>query len=167
MNFKRTMNNEELTSKIVHLMQTDNSSDAPADSVKWAKNLFRARAARPEKSLVQKVLAVLQMDLSPGQTAFGERSASASAVRQMLFSAGDDKIDLRITKNKRGFTVAGQILGGDFDGAEISFFNENRTFTTKSNKLSEFKFENIAKGKYNFSLTSKIKEIVIENIEIG
>lgn len=166
MNFAGKMNNEDLLNKIVHLMQTDNSADAPTDSIQWSKNLFLSRAAAPKKSLVQKVLAVLQMDLSPDKAAFGERSASASAVRQMLFGAGDYQIDLRIAKVNKGFTVTGQILGADSADAEIKLFNDGKSFTAKINELSEFKFENISKDKYTLSLTFKDKEIVIESIEI-
>src|SRR5688572_15253748 len=78
MNFTGTMNNEDLLNKIVTLMQTDDSADAPADALLWSKNLFRSRrAAEPQRSVVRRVLAVLQMDLSPGKTVFGERSASS------------------------------------------------------------------------------------------
>lgn len=166
MNFAGKMNNEDLLNKIVRLMQTDNSADAPSDSIKWTKNLFLSRAAAPKKSLVQKVLAVLQMDLSPDKAAFGERSASASAVRQMLFGAGDYQIDLRIAKTNKGFTVTGQILGADSAEAEIKLFNDRKNFTAKINELSEFKFDNISKDKYTLSLTFKDKEIIIESIEI-
>ena len=159
-------NNEDLLNKIVHLMQTDNSADAPKDSVAWSKNLFLSRAAVPQKSLVQKVLARLQMDLSPNKAAFGERSASVSDVRQMLFGAGDHQIDLRIAKVNKGFTVTGQILGEDFAGAEIALFGGGKNLSAKTNELGEFRFENISKDKYTLSLTFKDKEIVIEDIEI-
>jgi hypothetical protein len=159
-------NNEDLLNKIVHLMQTDNSADAPKDSIAWTKNLFLARAAEPKKSLVQKVLARLQMDLAPDKAAFGERSASASNVRQMLFGAGDYQIDLRIAKANKGFTVTGQILGEDFAGADIALFNDGKNLSVKTNELGEFRFENISKDKYTLSLTFKDKEIIIENIEI-
>ncbi len=167
MNLTGTMNNknEDLLNKIVYLMQTDKSADAPADSLQWTKNLFRTRAIEPKKSLVQKVLAVLQMDLSPNKAVFGERSASA--VRQMLFSAGDNSVDLRITKANKGFTITGQILGADFAGAEIKLTSSNKSFTSQTNELSEFKLENISKDKYTLSLNIQHREIFIENIEIG
>ena len=169
MNFTGTMNNEheDLLNKIVYLMQTDKSADAPADSIKWTKNLFRTRAIEPKKSLVQKVLAVLQMDLAPNKAVFGERSASASAARQMLFSAGDISIDLRITKANTGFTIAGQILGTGFNGAEIKLTSSTKSFNTQTNELSEFRLENISKGKYTFLLNQHNQEIIIENIEIS
>ena len=117
MNFTRTMNNknEDLINKIVNLMQADDSADAPADAVEWSNSLFRARrAAEPKKSMMQKIMAVLQMDLSLEKTVSGERSASDSAARQMLFAAGDNGLDLRITKINKGFKLTGQILGEGF-----------------------------------------------------
>lgn len=149
-------------------MQTDDSTDAPADAVQWSKNLFRTRAADRPKSLVRKVLAVLQMDLAPDKAVFGERSASAaSRARQMLFGAGDNQIDLRIARVTKGFKVTGQILGEGFAGAEVNLFNESKNFTVKSGELGEFSFEKISKGTYTLSLIFKDKEIVIENIKIG
>ena len=166
MNFTKTMNDEDLIKKIANLMQADDSADAPADAIKWSKNIFLTRAAAPKKSLVQKVLAVLQADLAPNRAVFGERSASAQAARQMLFAAGDNQIDLRIAQVNKGFKVTGQVLGDGFAGAEIKLFNENKNFTVNSNELGEFVFEKISKGKYTLSLIFKDKEIIIENIEI-
>jgi hypothetical protein len=166
MDFTGKMSNEDLIDKIVRLMQSDDSADAPADALRWSKNLFRSRLAEPKKSLVERVLGVLQLDLSPNKAIFGERSASAADVRQMLFSAGDHRIDLRIAKINKGFRVSGQVLGEGFDGAEAKIFNDKKTFSAKSNELSEFVFEKIAKDKYTLSLISKGKEILIENIKI-
>lgn len=162
------MNNENdnLINKIVYLMQTDKSADAPTDSIKWAKNIFRSRVAEPKKSLVQKVLAVLQMDLAPNKTVFGERSASASQARQMLFGAGDNQIDLRIETVKKGFNIKGQILGEGFENAEIKLENAENSFIANINELSEFKLANVAKGNYQLTLTSQEKNIIIENLEI-
>lgn len=161
------MKNEDLLNKIVQLMQTDESKDASADNIQWSKNLFRTRAVEPKKSLVSKVLAVLQMDLSPNKAAFGERSASASQVRQMLFTAGENQIDLRIAKSGKGFKVTGQILGEAFAGAEIKLNAGEKSLTTTANELSEFSFENVSKNVYSLSLISNQQEIIIENIEIS
>ena len=58
------MNSEKKIEEIVRLMQRDDSMDAPQESVKWAKNLFRGRIAESGTSFVRRVIAVLQMDLS-------------------------------------------------------------------------------------------------------
>ena len=166
MNFTKKMNNEDLMNKIASLMQADDSTDAPAEAVLWSKNLFRARIAEPKKSVAERILAVLQVDLAPNKAVFGERSASVSTARQMLFGAGAQQIDLRISRINKGFKVTGQVLGGEFAGADVRLFNAEKTFTVKSNELSEFSFEKISKGKYTLSLIFKDKEIIIENIEI-
>ncbi len=142
-------------------MQTDRSEDAPQDSVKWAKNIFRARAVEPKKSFAQKVLAVLQMDLSPNKAAFGERSASATQVRQMLFGAGENSVDLRITKNEKGLlNVQGQILGADFANCTVRLGD----FQVEANELSEFGFTGIPAGSYDLTFQTGETEIVIENL---
>jgi hypothetical protein len=154
--------NDEIIDKIIHLMQTDNSADAPADSIKWAKNIFRARAAEPRQSLVQKILAVLQMDLSSAQPAFGERSATLSQTRQMLFQAGDNAIDLRISEEENGFEVHGQILGEGFSNCIVRLGD----FQTKASELSEFKLTEIRAGKYDLVLRAADKEIEIAGLEL-
>ena len=144
-------------------MQTDRSEDAPQDAVKWAKNIFRTRAAEPKRSFAQKVLAVLQMDLSPDKAAFGERSASATQVRQMLFGAGENSIDLRITKNEKDLlTVHGQILGEGFANSTVKLGG----YETEANELSEFKFTEIPAGNYDLTFQTDDSEIVIENLNL-
>ncbi|HQU83844.1 MAG TPA: hypothetical protein PKY59_11990 [Pyrinomonadaceae bacterium] len=164
MTLTNKMNNSEenLLNQIVHLMQTDKSVDAPQDSIKWAKNIFRSRMVEPKKSFVQKVLAVLQMDISPNKAVFGERSASASQARQMLFEAGENGIDLRITETENGFDLRGQILGEGFANSVIKI-GETETTT---NDLSEFVFANIESGIYDLTLKNGETEIVIENLEL-
>lgn len=164
MNLVNKMSNrDDNIKRIIHLMQTDNSVDAPADAIKWSKNIFRTRAAEPKKTVVEKVLAVLQMDLSPDKAAFGERSASASQTRQMLFEAGENSIDLRISETEKGFAIKGQILGEGFENAMVKL----NDLETETNDLSEFTFENVAAGEYDLILKTEVKEILLEEIEIN
>jgi len=159
-----SINNSEkqIINEIINLMQTDDSVDAPHDAIKWSKNIFRTRAVEPKKSLVQKFLAVLQMDLAPNKAAFGERSAGASQEHQMLFSAGENGIDLRIKEGEKGFFVRGQILGEGFAGATIKLGD----FETVASEISEFSFADIPGGEYNMTLKTDATEVTIENLEI-
>ena len=154
--------NDQDINNIISLMQTDKSVDAPQDAIRWSKNIFRARIAEPKKSVVERVLAVLQMDLSPNRAAFGERSASATQARQMLFRAGETSIDLRIKQTEKGFNVEGQILGEDFANRAIKLGE----FETTANELSEFKFTGVPAGKYDLSLRGNEREIVVGEIVI-
>ena len=145
-------------------MQTDKSEDAPKDSVKWAKNIFRTRAVEPKQTFAQKVLGVLQMDLSPNKAAYGERSASATQVRQMLFGAGENSIDLRVTETEKGsLNIHGQILGEGFANCRVKLGE----FETKANELSEFKFTGIPGGNYDLVFQTDETEIVVENLNLN
>lgn len=163
MTLANTMNNSnDNIKRIITLMQTDKSVNAPMDAIKWSKNIFRSRVAEPKKGFVERVLAVLQMDISPNKTVFGERSASATQTRQMLFEADENSIDLRISSDENGFAIKGQILGKGFENATVKIGK----FETKSNELSEFKFENITSGNYDLILKTDNKEIVLKGIEL-
>ncbi len=157
-------NSDKTVEKIIYLMQTDKSVDAPQDAIEWSKNIFRTRrAAAPKKSFVRKILASLQLDLSPNRAAFGERSASVSKTRQMLFGAGENSIDLRIKDTGKNLEIHGQILGEAFEGAIVKLGE----FETKTNELSEFKFTGIPIGKYSLILQTGEKEIVIEDLDLS
>ena len=128
------------------------------------RKIFRTRAAEPKRSFAQKVLGVLQMDLSPNKAAYGERSASAAQARQMLFGAGENSIDLRVTETEKGLlNIHGQILGEGFANCTVKLGE----FETEANELSEFKFSGIPAGNYDLVFQTGETEIVIENLRLG
>src|SRR5688572_20874730 len=137
------MSTEKNLKKITELMRRDDSVDAPADSIRWASNLFRTRIAEAKPSIVRKLAAVLQIEIAPNKAAFGERSATASQVRQMLFQADENAIDLRIEPSETGFSVSGQILGEGFANASVTLSGETRGYKAAANEMSEFGFEDI------------------------
>ena len=154
--------NDKTMEKIVRLMRTDDSADAPPDAVKWAKNLFLSRAAAPKKSLLQKITAVLQMDLPANEAVFGERSASSAEARQMFFEAGENAVDLRIAETEKGFVVRGQTLGAGFENCAV----EIGEAATRANERGEFQFGEIERGEYNLILRTAEKEIVVEGLKL-
>lgn len=161
------MNAEKRIEAIVDLMRRDDSVDAPADSVKWAKNLFRSRIEEPGKSLIQRIFAVLQMDLTPDQAAFGERSAAAGQARQMLFEAGEYAVDLRIKGLKKGFEIRGQVLGAGFEQAGLVLANDATVFETTADGPGEFRFEAVPGGEYSLTISGGEGEIVVERLNVS
>lgn len=147
-------------------MRRDDSTDAPADSVRWASNLFRTRAAESERSLLKKVAAILQMEISPKNAAFGERSASASQARQLLFQAEENAIDLRIEPSQSGFSIRGQILGEGFASAWVKLFNDSNVFAIRATEMSEFAFNDVPPGRYELSILGEKAEISLKTIDI-
>ena len=160
------MSTEKNLKRITELMRRDDSVDAPRDSIHWASNLFRTRAVEAKPSIVRKLVAVLQMEIAPNKAAFGERSTSASAVRQMLFQAGENAIDLRIEPSETDFSVSGQILGEGFGNATITLSGETRGYKAAANEMSEFGFEEIPAGRYELLIHGADVEISLKAIEI-
>lgn len=142
-------NNEQTIERIIGLMKTDRSTDAPEDAVRWAKNIFLSRAVEPKTSVARRILAVLRADLAPNRAAFGERSASAGQARQMFFQAGESAIDLRVkAERNESFSLRGQILGEDFGGATVKV----GAFETTVRELGEFHLTAIPGGTYDLIL---------------
>jgi hypothetical protein len=160
------MSNEKNLQQIIDLMQRDDSVDAPADSIRWASNLYRTRSSEPRKSLIRKIAAVLQMEIAPNRAAFGERSTSTSQVRQLLFKAGDNAVDLRIEPKEKGFSIRGQILGEGFAGAEIKLFSDNTVLKSRANEIGEFTFENLKAGQHELLIHGDNAEISLKTIDI-
>jgi hypothetical protein len=161
------MSTEKKLQNIIDLMQRDDSVDAPADSVRWASNLFRTRAAEPKTSFVKKLAAVFQMEIAPNRPAFGERSASSSVARQMLYAADEHAIDIRVEKAKNGFTVRGQVLGDGFPDAVARLFNDSVSFETTASETSEFRFDNVPAGRYELTIMGGAIEITLKAIDIS
>lgn len=148
-------------------MQRDDSVDAPADSRRWASNLFRSRAAESKPSLIKKLVAVLQMEIAPNKPAFGERSASTASIRQILYRADENAVDLRIEQVKKGFTIRGQVLGEGFDNAKATLSDDLKTFDTTANESSEFRFDSIPAGNYQLTVYGSKVEIELKGVDIS
>ena len=153
--------------RIIELMRADKSVDAPADAIRWSKNIFRARAVESKATLRQKILAVLQINLAPNRAAFGERSGGSSTAGQMLFQAGDVSLDLRIKKGAKKTSLQGQILGAGFENCAVRIYNDRESFETRANELSEFKLNDIPNGAYDLILRNDATEIVIKDLDLS
>ena len=157
---------EQRMEHILRRMLDDKSVDAPADALKYAKDLFRSRAIERQPSAIRRLVAALSMDLAPNKPAFGERSGSAGQARQMLFEAGDAAVDLRITRTGNKYSIRGQVLGSDFAGAAAVLAAGSVRTEATLDDLSGFEFASVKKGEYALTLTAADAEIVIETLAI-
>lgn len=155
---------EQKLEHIIRRMQTDQAIDAPADALRYAKNLFRTRAAEPRLSVMQRILAVMSLDLTPDQAAFGERSATATLARQVLFESGDHAVDLRVQAAGKGFEIRGQVLGDGFDNGHVLIANAKYELTAKMDEMSGFTLADVPAGEYSITITGQSAEIFIEQL---
>jgi hypothetical protein len=160
------MNNpqDQLLEHIVRRMADDKAIDAPADAVKYVKNLYRTRMTQPEASIIRRVFAVLKADLAPNRAAFGERSAAAGQARQILFESGNNAVDIRIKASGKGFDISGQILGEGFENGEIEIANSEKSITASLDNDCEFKLSDVPAGEYSLAARSHTLEIFVEQI---
>jgi hypothetical protein len=161
-----TNSDNKIAEQMIRLMQADDSVNAPQDAVKWAKNVFRSRIAEPKTSIVHRVLAVLQMDLMPQKTAFGERSGAAAQARQMLFEAGEHGIDLRIREMKKTREIRGQIIGEGFVNSNLELSGDGKHYQATTTETSEFTFTGIAPGTYTLIAKNGDLELRIDGLNI-
>jgi len=157
---------EQNIEHIVSRMLADSAENAPADAIKYVKNLFRAKAVEPHASILKRIIGVLQMDLAPNHAAFGERSAAGGQARQMLFDAGEHAIDLRITMVEDKLDIKGQLLGTGLDSGEIEISDGKTSSRSTVAGPGRFEFAGLAAGEYSMTITGPEFQIVLEKIDL-
>jgi hypothetical protein len=146
--------------RLTQMMRSDNSEDAPRDVLAAALSLFPARPAR--EGFLRRVVAALSFDSTAPAPAFGVRSGQASSTRQLLFSAGDVDVDLRVAPDAEGWAVSGQVLGECAGGwAELGGAEESgRAARAELNELCEFALPAVPAGSYTLRL--RLDDLLVE-----
>jgi anti-sigma factor RsiW len=155
--------------KTINLMRTDTAEDAPRDVRFNALNLFRERVTSAKPSVVERIRAALRFDSLQTATAFGVRSGQAAA-RQMLYSAGDYELDLRVALSGEAWVVSGQVLG-ECAGGEVELHSATEesasvNVQTQLNELCEFALPPVADGTYTLRLRLSDMEVEVPDIRL-
>lgn len=150
---------------VIGAMRTDQSEDAPPALVANAINLFRSRAVAKEPSLIKRIAAALNFDSFQMSPAYGVRSGQ-SAARQLLYSAGDYDLDLRVTQSGEVWNVSGQVLGEECAGGEIEFIGQTSSARTELNEQCEFSLAALPAGTYRLRLRFNDLEVEIPELEL-
>jgi hypothetical protein len=151
--------------QVLELMRTDTATDAPRDVLAYAINIFRGRELS-EPSLLRRIVAALSFDSSMNMTpAFGVRSGQATA-RQLLYSAEQSDIDLRISCQDDEWIVAGQLLGQDCVGGRVEIEGESGLAVAALNELCEFTLPPLPPGSYTLRLLLRDAEVEIPQLEL-
>jgi hypothetical protein len=148
-------------------MRSDASEAAPRDVVASLVGLFRERAASREPSTLRRLLASLSFDSAQLSPAYGVRSgAAAAAARQLLYSAGDSDLDVRVAQAGDGWVVSGQWLGECDGGGEIELQGAEQTATARLNEQCEFSLPPVPAGTYALRLRLKDAEVEVSELEL-
>jgi hypothetical protein len=150
----------------LNLMRTDSTEDAPAELIARTVNLFRLRPSKAESSFVHRVLAALSFDSMQLAPAYGVRSGAASA-RQLLYSAGEHDLDLRVSMKDESWIVSGQVLGPACTGGEVELSSASGAARAALNELCEFSLPPVSSGSYTLHVRFKDVEVEVPGLELG
>lgn len=152
---------------LVQLMREDKSVDAPRDVLAYAVNIFQRHRAEVRSSFVKRIVAALSFDSFDRAPAFGVRSGPG-AVRQLLYTAGDNDIDLRVNElEDNRWAIAGQVLGEQCAEGEISLHGYEISKSAYLNEQCEFTLPAVPAGAYELFLRLGDVEVEVPRIEIG
>jgi len=161
--------------RAILIMRADESADPPAHIIASAVSLFRARRALDNTADsvadaltagARRLLAVLTFDSREMAPAHGMRAGQPSAERQLLFSAGDNDLDLRIAPSGEDWIVSGQVLG-DCASGSVELFGPTDRVQATLNNLCEFTLPPVAAGNYTLRLRLGDTEVEASWLEVG
>lgn len=146
--------------QIILTMKSDRAADAPRDVLLSAINIFS-----PSQSPLRHVVAILTFDSRSASPAFGMRSVH-TASRQMLYSAQDTDLDLRVTIQNDECILAGQVIGDGCEGGVVEISGATGSSETSLNELCEFTLPAVPVGNYSLRIRMLDVEIEIPELEL-
>ena len=156
--------------RVIGLMRTDDSEAPPRHILAQVRRMFRAPAEPAAATPRRRIAAALQVDSARGPLAFGIRTGAA-AERQMLFTAAEYDLDLRVAPSGSLWQVSGQVLGTDDEQQAplqtIELHGPAGAVRATLNSLSEFTLPPTPAGSYTLTLHLADIDIAIAELEIG
>jgi hypothetical protein len=146
--------------QVILTMKSDRAADAPRDVLLSAINIFS-----PSPSPLRRVVAILTFDSRRAGPAFGMRSIQ-TASRQLLYSAQETDLDLRITVQNGECIVAGQIMRDGCSSGVVEISGVNGSSAANLNDLCEFTLPAVPVGNYSLILRMLDVEIEIPELEL-
>jgi hypothetical protein len=153
--------------RLIALMRSDTAEDAPQSVIKQAVILFQRREQPAVSTDSQKIIrASLRFDSLGMAPAFGVRSGEPSA-RQLLYSAEDHDIDLRIEPAEGGWVLSGQVLGVNIAGGHAKLSGGYDVYDTNFTEQSEFTFPPVPANIYQLHFFFPKLTVEVEGLRIG
>ena len=151
--------------RLINLMRSDRAEDAPRDVRAGAVALFSARASSAKTGVVHRVLASLSFDSMQLTPAYGVRSGQ-SPTRQILYSAVDNDLELRVTPSGDAWIISGQVLGSECEGVQVRLQGETDEAAVPLNDLCEFTLPPVPSGSYTLRVRFKDMEVEVPDLEL-
>lgn len=147
--------------QLVLMMRSDTATDAPRDVLMSAINIFSPQRRPP----LPRIIATLIFDSRTAGPAFGMRSLRMTS-RQLLYSAQQADLDLRITIQNDECVVAGQVIREGCIEGLVEISGATGSVEASLNELCEFTLPAIPVGKYSLRVRMPDVEIEIPELEL-
>jgi hypothetical protein len=145
--------------QVILTMKSDTSKDAPRDVLYSAINIFSPARRAP----LRHIIAILTFDSRLAGPAYGIRSVRSTS-RQLLYSAQETDLDLRVTVQNDECIVTGQVIRADCVSGQVEISGDAGAATASFNEVCEFTLPAIPLG--NYSLRIKMPDVQIEIPEL-
>jgi len=147
--------------QLISMMRSDRSEDAPPEVLTSAMNIFSPGTPLP----LRRIVAILTFDSRSAPPAFGMRSAHTIS-RQMLYSALESDLDLRITVQNEECIVVGQVLRENCSGGLVEISGVTGSAEAGLNELCEFTLPTVPLGNYLLRVKMVDVEIEVPDLEL-
>jgi hypothetical protein len=147
--------------QLILTMKSDCTTDAPRDVLTSAINIF----SQERRSPLRRIVAFLIFDSRNASPAFGVRSLPAAS-RQMLYSAEEMDLELRITLQNNECILAGQVIGEGCAEGHVEISGVAGRSKTTLNEVCEFTLPPIPPGNYSLTIRMLDREIEIPELEL-
>ena len=147
--------------QVILIMKSDASGDAPRDVLQSAINIFSPERQPP----LRHIIAILTFDSRHAEPAFGMRSLRSTS-RQLLYSAQETDLDLRITVQNDECIVAGQVIREGCAGGQVEISGDAGSASASLNKVCEFTLPAIPLGNYVLRVRMPDVQIEIPELEL-
>src|SRR6185369_4296223 len=145
--------------QVILTMKSDTSKDAPRDVLYSAINIFSPARRAP----LRHIIAILTFDSRLAGPAYGIRSVRSTS-RQLLYSAQETDLDLRVTVQNDECIVTGQVIRADCVDGRVEISGDGGSATATLNEVCEFTLPAVPLG--NYSLRVKMPDVQIEIPEL-
>ena len=146
--------------QVILTMKSDTAEDAPRDLLQSAINIF---SPERQPAVLRHIIAILTFDSRQAGPAFGVRSLRSTS-RQLLYTAQETDLDLRVTVQNDECIVAGQVIRDDCAGGSVKISGDAGSAAARLNEVCEFTLPAIPLG--NYSLRVKMPDVQIEIPEL-
>ncbi len=147
--------------QVILTMKSDTAKDAPRDLLQSAINIFSPARRAP----LRHIIAILTFDSRLAGPAYGIRSLRSTS-RQLLYSAQETDLDLRIIVQNDECIVAGQVIRADCVDGRVEISGDAGSATANLNEVCEFTLPAIPLGNYSLRVNMPDVQIEIPKLEL-